>query len=230
LGKEGRVFVLMEDPAVEPLREVALVDGKSATVDAIVTDAFHELVVYDRAHDQLITGTANAGQGALRAYAYDAAAKTLNQTQFLAEAGTDCRDLIISPDGQHLLYLCASGNVGPTLGGFEGVADFGTVDFTPQGSWGMDIVSKDPRGAAFTPDGKRVIFAGGEGRYDVLRLASYKLPSPGGFTSSEWVRRGVRVAPFPTVNGHWPVYFIDAKAVGAPQNQTVMTSTTTADW
>lgn len=205
LGKEGRVFAVMDDPASAPGRQVALIDGAAGVVDGVVTGMFGGLAVYDRAHDQLITGDADTPDGALRSFSYDPQAKTLTLAHELPNIGQDCRDLAISPDGQHVVYLCAGGNVG-----LDGVADFSTADLSALGVWGSKTDSElhlDPRGAAFTSDGKVLVVVFDDDRWAWLRQATREgTPGvvPGG---AVWFRRGVRIAAFP--RPEWQLYYLD---------------------
>jgi cysteine-rich repeat protein len=205
-GKAGRVFAVMDDAAMAPERPLAIIDGVTGVIEAVVTGKFGDLAVYDRAHDQLITGDAGTPSGALRRFAFDLAAKTLTLTQELENVGADCRDLAVSPDGARLIYLCAGGNLGT-----GGVVDFSTVDLSanheawvsgPPGpdssDWDLwDYLQADqgdPKGVAFTPNGRGLVLSAANDLF-LLNAETHHVVEIwlGGGDALE--RRGVRSSP-----------------------------------
>ncbi len=180
------VMAVLDDPSVSPMRSVALVNGEDATVESVVTDGFGALLVYDHARKQLVSGERGAWPGALRRHAFDPVAGTLTLTQELADAGDNCRDLAISPDGQHLVFMCAAGN-----DGMNAVFDFDPGDLTHvKGKWQM---SSNPRAAAFNPLRPILLVAGED------EVATFDTDTYGGWGSSVntgcWLLGKVGFAP-----------------------------------
>lgn len=191
LGKDGEVFAVLDDATTAPDRSIAVIDGKTGVVDALVTGDFGALAVYDRRHDQLITGDPTALSGTLRRHLFDAAKKTLTLAEARKDAGQDCRDLAISGDGKHLVYLCA--------GGASGIDDLRPDDLSVvQGTWDAPLfptLQTFPRGAVFGADGAQLVVSTAA-MYVYFDVASHTAIQGTEAGGTCWSSRGVRMSPF----------------------------------
>src|SRR6185295_422383 len=114
LGNNGIVFASVPTSYWGP---VAVIDGPAGTVLATVpgpSGGFDRLIVYNRAADQLITGSWGLSPSTLTRFSYDPATHALTQLQRSSNTGSNGQELVLSPDQLHLGYPNGAGNGYPS--------------------------------------------------------------------------------------------------------------------
>jgi DNA-binding beta-propeller fold protein YncE len=154
-GNDGLVFALLGTPPY-PAPGISIIDGSRAAVLATASGSFSNLLAYDHQSDRLLVG----GDGGVQAYSFVEATKEL----VLAErnpntGGSNCRQLVVSPDQRHVVLTCGGGN---RVGYESGVYQILDVDPANLGTlYGLYNIGYYPDAAAFSPGG-RYFFARGE--------------------------------------------------------------------
>jgi hypothetical protein len=151
LGNNGTVFASLASSYWGP---IGVIDGpagsQTATMTGGVTD-YDSLIVYDRANDVLIAGSAGLSPSRLTRYSYNSTSHTLTQIQQLTNAGSNGQQLLLSPDGLHLGFPNGAGNGVP---GYT-IFDYSSTDLgTTYGLWNTGAY---PRAMAWSSDGQRVV-------------------------------------------------------------------------
>lgn len=146
LGDGGRVFAALGDSGTWAVRSIAVVNGPASSVDATLVGDYEFLLAYDRPGSQLITGSDHS----LSRYAFDPVATTLTHLQERLGVGGNCRNIAISPDGNHVALPCGGGNgAGYTI--FDFSSDDLDVTF---GEWNIGAY---PVAAVFSADGRELL-------------------------------------------------------------------------
>ena len=151
LGNNGQIFVSVASSYFGP---VDIVDGLNATLIKTVAGQFYNLMVFDRAQNQLITGSRGLSPSTLTRYAFDPIALTLTQTQNFWNIGSNGQDLSVSTDGRRLVYACGAGNGGP-----YDIWEISSDDINV--SYGAFLTGPYPRSAAFNLGGTKVVTSNG---------------------------------------------------------------------
>lgn len=154
-----RIYLLTNDTPDKVLYIVNLDTETVITSTAIFGDFF----AIEESSEQLYAGEWCSGcsSGINR---YSVSGDSLALEQSVADAGQDGSQIAISPDGNHLIYLCMTGN-GPastdTL-----VYDLDPSDLTiVQGQWNLDDFNFVTH-AEFSPDNSRLYVTNGSGGLD----------------------------------------------------------------
>lgn len=152
LGNDGKVFASLDNNPEEIYwdRPIILVDGETNTIEKtwILEDTREVLLAYDQPGEQLIA--AESGSNNFSRYAFDSTAMTLTHTETNPDAGSGGVDLAISPDGNHIAFVCSVGNgSGYTIFDYRSDA----LD-TIYGEWDTDY---RPASAAFSRDGLHLV-------------------------------------------------------------------------
>jgi hypothetical protein len=153
-GNDGRVFALLDTPPY-PALGVSIVDGPGAALLGTVSGYFGSLLAYDRDSDRLLAGS----DSGVQSFSYVKATNELVDAGYNSRTGgSNCRQLIVSPDQQHVVLTCGGGNhVTEETGPYQ------ILDVDPTNVrhfYGLYNVGAYPNAASFSPGG-RYFFARG---------------------------------------------------------------------
>ena len=207
LGNCGEVFVSTR-PASGPA-EVLVLDAGGSTLHA---EPFTSAVwiAFDRGHNRLFAGVNGNSPSDLKAFNYDPAVHGLTLYAEQRDPGSNGEQLIVSADGDRVVFVCGGGNVpanGPYYNNVFSSADLTTV----LNSW---YIGAYPSAASYTPAGGLLFQTNG------INLAAAKLQVGGGpppplqmfRTRLSAASNSARIA---VSNGSHFVYLLDGQAGGS---------------
>jgi hypothetical protein len=168
-GNNGQMFVTQDGSTI--LNDVGVIDGCTRKAVTRTPGNVRDLAVYDRDGAQLVTGSRAVSPDRLTRFSVDEASGDLTYDNYRAGTGGNCRDLAISPDGDHIAYACGGGN-GP---GYT-IHDLRTDDFVTLGEFSVGAF---PTCAAFDPTGRNLAASNGDSVavYDVATHVEISTPS-----------------------------------------------------
>ncbi len=154
-GNDGRVFALLDAPPF-PALGVSIIDGPGAVVLDTVSGNFGSLLAYDHLSDRLLAGD----ESGVHAFSF---VKASNELVFAEQnyntGGTNCQQLIVSPDQRHVVLTCGGGNTVT-----QETAPYQILDVDPTNIdvfYGAFDIGPYPDAAAFSPGG-RYFYAHGD--------------------------------------------------------------------
>ncbi len=150
-GNNGQIFAVL-DSVVWYDRPIVLINGLTQTVEKTYpnTNIYSYFVVFDRAHNKLISAPWGASPSSLYRHAFNPIDLTLALEENKWGTGGNGQGLAISPDGNHIAYPNGGGNGnGYTIYDYSS-GNFGVV----YGEWNTDAY---PRSAEFDPFGKYLV-------------------------------------------------------------------------
>ncbi len=148
IGNGGLVFV---DENTTSGGAIQVIDGGSGIVDMTYPNSYIGFLAYDHVHDQLFLGSYGSSPSSLYRYGFNPTNFSLVLQQGRAW-GTNGVNLTVSPDGDHVAFVCAGGN-----GYGYNVVDISTTDInTSYGIWSVSA-----NAAGFSPDSRYLLATNG---------------------------------------------------------------------
>jgi len=153
IGNNGQVLGVNR-PMIGP-PQLTVFDGTNETILATVdlsmsTDG--TLIAFDRGRNLIVTAASGATSAdpwysSMNRFAFDPQKLAVTFQETIPDVGINGEDLLVAPDGLHVIFPCGMGNDGD-----YSLTDFHTDDFSKSnGSWPIGAY---PASAAFSPDGK----------------------------------------------------------------------------
>jgi len=166
-GNHGRVFARLKD-GIPPKPGISIIDGPGANLlNTFYNSSLMSLMTYDRRADRLVEGS----DSGLQTFSFDEANNELTTGEYNFNAGgSNCRQLVISPDQRHVVLTCGGGSrVTGSTGAYQ-VLDVDPANL--QVFYGLYNIGEYPVAAAFSP-GNQYLFAGGSQKVLVFDVATH---------------------------------------------------------
>lgn len=160
---EDLVLASTDDFSHEPDFAMALVDGEALEERAILYGEYQELLAYNASAAVLFT----TGQGGVLTYFAVEPDFTDATLLGIGTLGANCREVVVSPDGKHMVMPCGGGN-----GNGYTIIDYDAAD--PTISYGEFDTGPYPTGAAFSDDGE-IFVSFGNSYLDAFSVATHAL-------------------------------------------------------
>jgi hypothetical protein len=150
-GNNGRIFASL-DGGVWFNRPIALINGLTDTVEKTYpnTDIYSDFVVFDRAHNKLISAIRGSSPGSLYRHGFNPIDLSLTLEENKWDTGGNGQGLAVSADGNHVAFPSGGGN-----GNGYTISDYSPANFNViNGEWDTGPY---PRSAEFDPFGNYLV-------------------------------------------------------------------------
>jgi hypothetical protein len=151
-GENNLAFALTNEP-FNSYVSVIDINTKKVLNTANIPSESYDVIAYEKVKNALYLGVTSYSPSALARFSFDEITGQLKQEQYVWNMGGGGRELVISPDGNSLAFVCGGGN-----GGYN-VFDIDSSDITKK--FGVWNVGAYPTAAAFSPDDKYIAISNG---------------------------------------------------------------------